>query len=119
MGGGDDPPHLMKAALRVGICGFGVAGGALAVLLARLGHDVMLMERAPQLGPVGAERRTHSHYLGRLSRMLSPFFQSENALLALGRDIALPLMCKLPWTRRQMELTVTGTKRGFSDQLGT
>ena len=51
--------------------------------------------------------------------MLSPFFQSENALLALGRDIALPLMCKLPWTRRQMELTVTGAKRGFSDQLGT
>lgn len=40
----------MKAA----IAGFGVAGGALALLLARAGHDVTLFERAPQPGPVGA-----------------------------------------------------------------
>src|ERR1700761_1198005 len=40
--------------LHVGICGFGVAGGALAVLLARAGHRVTLLERAPAVGPVGA-----------------------------------------------------------------
>ncbi|MEI9898345.1 MAG: NAD(P)/FAD-dependent oxidoreductase [Chthoniobacter sp.] len=40
--------------LRIGICGFGVAGGALAVLLARAGHRVTLLERAPRVGPVGA-----------------------------------------------------------------
>jgi 2-polyprenyl-6-methoxyphenol hydroxylase-like FAD-dependent oxidoreductase len=40
--------------LRIGICGFGVAGGALAILLARAGHRVQLLERAPQVGPVGA-----------------------------------------------------------------
>ena len=39
---------------RVGIAGFGIAGGALAVLLARAGHSVTLFERAPQVGPVGA-----------------------------------------------------------------
>ena len=44
----------MTEPLRIGICGFGVAGGALAVLLARVGHRVTLLERAPQVGPVGA-----------------------------------------------------------------
>lgn len=39
--------------MRVAIAGFGVAGGALAVLLARAGHEVTLFERAPQPGPVG------------------------------------------------------------------
>ncbi|MEP6668542.1 MAG: NAD(P)/FAD-dependent oxidoreductase [Chthoniobacter sp.] len=44
----------MNESLRIGICGFGVAGGALAVLLARAGHRVTLLERAPKVGPVGA-----------------------------------------------------------------
>ncbi|MBI3760403.1 MAG: FAD-dependent monooxygenase, partial [Chloroflexi bacterium] len=38
----------------VGIVGFGIAGGALAVLLARAGHGVTVIEQAPQVGPVGA-----------------------------------------------------------------
>jgi 2-polyprenyl-6-methoxyphenol hydroxylase-like FAD-dependent oxidoreductase len=40
--------------MRAAVAGFGVAGGALAVLLARAGHAVTLFERAPQPGPVGA-----------------------------------------------------------------
>lgn len=39
---------------RVGVVGFGVAGAAAAYLLARDGHRVTLLERAPELGPVGA-----------------------------------------------------------------
>lgn len=39
---------------RVGIVGFGIAGGALAILLARAGHAVTLIERAPEVGPIGA-----------------------------------------------------------------
>lgn len=39
---------------RIGIVGFGIAGGALALMLARAGHTVTLLERAPQVGPVGA-----------------------------------------------------------------
>jgi len=39
---------------RVGIVGFGIAGGALALMLARAGHAVTLLERAPVVGPVGA-----------------------------------------------------------------
>ena len=40
--------------MNIAIAGFGVAGGALAVLLARAGHGVTVFERAPQPGPVGA-----------------------------------------------------------------
>jgi 2-polyprenyl-6-methoxyphenol hydroxylase-like FAD-dependent oxidoreductase len=39
---------------RVGVVGFGVAGATVAYLLARDGHRVTLLERAPELGPVGA-----------------------------------------------------------------
>jgi 2-polyprenyl-6-methoxyphenol hydroxylase-like FAD-dependent oxidoreductase len=40
--------------MRVAIAGFGVGGAALSVALARDGHDVMVYERAPDPGPVGA-----------------------------------------------------------------
>lgn len=40
--------------MRIGIVGCGMAGPAAACLLARSGHDVVLMERAAELKPVGA-----------------------------------------------------------------
>jgi len=40
--------------MKIAIAGFGVAGGALAILLARAGHEVTVFERAAQPGPVGA-----------------------------------------------------------------
>src|SRR5262249_52159495 len=69
------------------------------------------------LAAYARERRLHSRYLGLLSRVLNPFFQSESRVLGWGRDLALPLLCAFPWTRRQMELTMAGLKRGFLDQL--
>jgi 2-polyprenyl-6-methoxyphenol hydroxylase-like FAD-dependent oxidoreductase len=39
---------------RIAVAGFGVAGAFAATLLARLGHDVHVFERAPRLAPVGA-----------------------------------------------------------------
>jgi 2-polyprenyl-6-methoxyphenol hydroxylase-like FAD-dependent oxidoreductase len=45
---------VVSEPLHIAICGFGVAGGALSTLLARAGHRVTLLERAPQVGPVGA-----------------------------------------------------------------
>ena len=50
------PPRqtvLMKA-LHIGIVGYGTAGQAAALSLARDGHRVEVFERAPQPGPVGA-----------------------------------------------------------------
>jgi 2-polyprenyl-6-methoxyphenol hydroxylase-like FAD-dependent oxidoreductase len=64
-----------------------------------------------------AARRSHSRYLSLLSRWLSPFFQSDSTVLGWGRDIALPLMCAIPWLRGQMELSVAGVKTGFLDRL--
>jgi 2-polyprenyl-6-methoxyphenol hydroxylase-like FAD-dependent oxidoreductase len=63
------------------------------------------------------ERRSQTRFFATLSLLLSPFFQSNSAVLALGRDIGLPLLCAVPWIRRQMELSAAGLKRGFLDQL--
>jgi 2-polyprenyl-6-methoxyphenol hydroxylase-like FAD-dependent oxidoreductase len=44
----------MPGRFRIGIVGFGVAGATTAYLLARDGHQVTLIERAPAVGPIGA-----------------------------------------------------------------
>jgi len=44
----------MERTLRAGIVGCGVAGLAAGMLLGRAGHRVTIIERAPQLAPVGA-----------------------------------------------------------------
>jgi 2-polyprenyl-6-methoxyphenol hydroxylase-like FAD-dependent oxidoreductase len=44
----------MPRRFRVGVVGFGVAGAATAYLLARDGHRVTLIERAPVVEPIGA-----------------------------------------------------------------
>jgi 2-polyprenyl-6-methoxyphenol hydroxylase-like FAD-dependent oxidoreductase len=44
----------MPRRFRVGVVGFGVSGAATAYLLARDGHAVALIERAQEVGPIGA-----------------------------------------------------------------
>ena len=44
----------MSQRYRIGIVGFGMAGGLSAYLLAKDGHDVTLLEQAPVVGPAGA-----------------------------------------------------------------
>jgi 2-polyprenyl-6-methoxyphenol hydroxylase-like FAD-dependent oxidoreductase len=44
----------MPHRFRVGVVGFGVAGATTAYLLARDGHAVTLLERAQDVGPIGA-----------------------------------------------------------------
>jgi 2-polyprenyl-6-methoxyphenol hydroxylase-like FAD-dependent oxidoreductase len=63
------------------------------------------------------ERRSQTRYFAALSRFLSPFFQSNSAVLALGRDLGLPVLCAVPWIRCQMELSAAGLKQGILDQL--
>jgi hypothetical protein len=68
--------------------------------LARAGHNVTLLERAPQVGPVGA------------GFLLQPFGQRVlKELGLLGRDIGLPLFCAIPWLRWQMELSAAGLNK--------
>ncbi|MBY0460251.1 MAG: FAD-dependent oxidoreductase, partial [Gemmataceae bacterium] len=42
---------MMSRSFRVGVVGFGVAGATTAYLLARGGHRVTLLERAPAVEP--------------------------------------------------------------------
>jgi 2-polyprenyl-6-methoxyphenol hydroxylase-like FAD-dependent oxidoreductase len=44
----------VRGALDIGIVGYGTAGQAAALFLARAGHRVQIFERSPTLGPVGA-----------------------------------------------------------------
>jgi 2-polyprenyl-6-methoxyphenol hydroxylase-like FAD-dependent oxidoreductase len=52
-------------------------------------------------------------YYATVTRLLSPFFQSDWRILGWGRDLALALLPRLPWVKRQMLLTVAGVKGGF------
>lgn len=48
----------------------------------------------------------------RICRWMNPFFQSGVAPLAWARDLAVPRLCRWPWSRRQALLTVAGVKTG-------
>ncbi|MEO0588598.1 MAG: FAD-dependent monooxygenase, partial [Planctomycetota bacterium] len=58
------------------------------------------------------ERRRHNAFYSLASRWLTPFFQSDHRWLAPPRDLLLPAMCRFPWTRRQMLLSLKGVKTG-------
>lgn len=93
-------------------------GANLALLDAEcLARHLATQDFAHALPAYAAERRRPSRYFTLLSRWLSPFFQSDSRVLGWGRDLALPAMCAVPWTRRQMELSVAGVKCGFFEQL--
>ena len=60
------------------------------------------------------ERRSQVRYYSLLSLILSPFFQSDDIVLtSWARDLALPLLSRTPWVKRQMALTMAGLKAGF------
>ena len=56
-------------------------------------------------------QRAYLRYYATVTWLLSPFFQSDEGLLAVGRDLALPCMPSVPFVKRQMLLTVL--KKGF------
>ena len=85
----------MSGPYRIGIVGFGVAGGALACLLARAGHAVTLLERAPRVGPIGAglllkpSGQQVLHRLGLLEPIVARSERLEriHAFMANGRTL--------------------------------
>jgi 2-polyprenyl-6-methoxyphenol hydroxylase-like FAD-dependent oxidoreductase len=58
-------------------------------------------------------RRSTIRYYASLSRILTPFFQSDIGMLAWGRNVALPIMCSLPLMRREMTRAMAGVKQGL------
>ena len=53
-------------------------------------------------------RAGHLRFYAFLTLGLAPFFQSDIALLGWGRDIALPIMQRIPWIRRTMIQAMSG-----------
>jgi 2-polyprenyl-6-methoxyphenol hydroxylase-like FAD-dependent oxidoreductase len=47
----------------------------------------------------------------RMSRILTPFFQSKIIGAGLARDLSMPFLYRLPWLRDQMAETVAGRKQ--------
>ena len=60
-------------------------------------------------------RRNTVQFYWRLTRFLTPFFQSDGYIRGWGRDLFLPIMPRVPWLRRQMLRTMAGIK---SDWFG-
>jgi 2-polyprenyl-6-methoxyphenol hydroxylase-like FAD-dependent oxidoreductase len=58
-------------------------------------------------------RRAHLALYQRLSRWLTPLFQSERKALAMLRDLGLGPLGRSPLTRRQMLKILTGTKAAW------
>jgi hypothetical protein len=58
-----------------------------------------------------ASRNGSIRFYQGMSRLLTPLFQSNIPGAGFLRDIAFPLAHLLPWLRRQMTETVTGTKQ--------
>ncbi|MCA9004214.1 MAG: FAD-dependent monooxygenase, partial [Planctomycetaceae bacterium] len=59
-------------------------------------------------------RKSKIQYFQRVTRLLTPFFQSDGWLKGWGRDLFLPLMCQTPVLREQMLKTLCGFKHGWA-----
>jgi len=64
------------------------------------------------LAAYAAARRRHLAYYQRMTRWLTPFFQSRSRVLGWVRDVVFPLGIRLPPVRRFMVRTMAGVERG-------
>ncbi|MEL6868884.1 MAG: NAD(P)/FAD-dependent oxidoreductase [Pseudomonadota bacterium] len=59
------------------------------------------------------DRKSTVHFYQRVSRWLTPFFQSHSKTAGFVRDMSFGLLCKTPWVRTEMLRTLAGIKTGF------
>lgn len=59
------------------------------------------------------KRTSKLRYYQQLTKLLSPFFQSNFGLLAFGRNFALPWLPSIPFVGREMLRTLSGQKDGW------
>jgi 2-polyprenyl-6-methoxyphenol hydroxylase-like FAD-dependent oxidoreductase len=60
-----------------------------------------------------AARSDHLGYYQTVTRWLTPFFQSDLWLAGALRDVLFPIVCRVPFARREMVRSMAGTKTGF------
>lgn len=58
-------------------------------------------------------RKSHLRYYQSASRLLTPLFQSHSKLGSSLRDLGMGLVCRTPFLKQQMALTLSGTKTGW------
>jgi 2-polyprenyl-6-methoxyphenol hydroxylase-like FAD-dependent oxidoreductase len=114
----DNPYH--KRAVFIGDAAHSMSphlgqGANLALMDAAMFADALESTQTIQEAAVALHRAQQgmvSHYYG-LSRMLTPFFQTGVTPLVWGRDIALPIMNKIPPIRNSMTRSMAGVKQGW------
>ena len=62
-------------------------------------------------------RADHLAFYQFATRMLTPFFQGDDAWLGALRDLTMPLMVKFPVTKRIMTLSMLGVVDGFAGRM--
>ena len=62
-------------------------------------------------------RADHLAFYQFSTRMLTPFFQGDDAWLGTLRDLTMPIMGRLPITNRIMTLTMFGVVDGFAGKM--
>jgi 2-polyprenyl-6-methoxyphenol hydroxylase-like FAD-dependent oxidoreductase len=68
---------------------------------------------ARALAHYSRRRAGHLAFYQTVTRLLTPFFQGDSSALAVLRDVAMPLLGRLPPTRKLMTLTMLGVIDGF------
>lgn len=100
-----DAAHAMSPQLGQGVNMALLDAQALADAIADSSSVEDALQRYPH------RRRSHLAVYQRLSRWLTPLFQSEHDALAVMRDYAFGPLGRLPLARGQMLKILTGTKR--------
>lgn len=59
------------------------------------------------------ERASTCRFYSQITNLLTPFFQSDSRLRCFARDLALPLMPRLPYVGKQMVKAMAGLKTGW------
>jgi 2-polyprenyl-6-methoxyphenol hydroxylase-like FAD-dependent oxidoreductase len=62
-------------------------------------------------------REDHLAFYQLATRMLTPFFQGDEPLLGTMRDLAMPIMARIPITNRIMTLSMLGVVDGFGGRM--
>ena len=105
----------MPRRYHVAVVGFGIAGAATATLLARAGHAVTLVERAPVVGPIGAglllqpSGQAVLHRVGVLDEIL-PHAAPILELHAVLKDG--PTLIRMPYSAFEPDCRAYGVHRG-------
>lgn len=101
-----DAAHAMSPQLGQGANLALADAAALARALASTTDIPLALQRFDQV------RRPSVRFYSWASRLLTPVFQSSDEWLAAPRDALGHTMCRIPWVRRHMLLSLAGVKTG-------